>query len=71
MWPCARSATGEDGADASFAGMNATFTNISGEEQLIDAVQRCWASLFGPRVVTCKTAAGSPPTRRWRWWFSR
>ena len=43
------SATGEDGADASFAGMNSTFTNISGEDELIDAVQRCWASLFrGP-----------------------
>ncbi|MGV1087642.1 MAG: phosphoenolpyruvate synthase [Mycobacterium sp.] len=52
------SATGEDGADASFAGMNATFTNISGEEQLIDAVQRCWASLFGPRVVTYRASRG-------------
>ena len=46
------SATGEDGADASFAGMNATFTNVCGEQELIDAVQRCWASLFSPRVVT-------------------
>ncbi len=52
------SATGEDGADASFAGMNATFTNICGEEQLIDAVQRCWASLFGPRVVTYRASRG-------------
>lgn len=52
------SATGEDGADASFAGMNATFTNISGAEQLIDAVQRCWASLFGPRVVTYRASRG-------------
>lgn len=52
------SATGEDGADASFAGMNATFTNISGEEGLLDAVQRCWASLFGPRVVAYRTSRG-------------
>ncbi len=52
------SATGEDGADASFAGMNATFTNICGEAQLIDAVQRCWASLFGPRVVTYRASRG-------------
>ena len=65
------SATGEDGADASFAGMNSTFTNISGEDELIDAVQRCWASLFGARVVATGPAAGSPPTRRWRWWSSR
>ncbi len=52
------SATGEDGADASFAGMNSTFTNICGEEQLIDAVRRCWASLFGPRVVTYRASRG-------------
>jgi pyruvate,water dikinase len=52
------SATGEDGADASFAGMNATFTNISGEAELIDAVQRCWASLFSPRVVTYRASRG-------------
>ena len=52
------SATGEDGADASFAGMNATFTNISGEDCLVDAVQRCWASLFSPRVVTYRASRG-------------
>lgn len=52
------SATGEDGADASFAGMNATFTNISGEPELIDAVLRCWASLFGARVVAYRASRG-------------
>jgi pyruvate, water dikinase len=52
------SATGEDGNDASFAGMNATFTNISGDDALIDAVQRCWASLFSPRVVTYRASRG-------------
>jgi pyruvate,water dikinase len=52
------SATGEDGADASFAGMNATFTNISGEDELLDAVQRCWASLFAPRVVAYRASRG-------------
>lgn len=52
------SATGEDGNDASFAGMNATFTNISGDDDLIDAVQRCWASLFSPRVVTYRASRG-------------
>jgi pyruvate,water dikinase len=50
------SATGEDGRDASFAGMNATITNVSGEQQLIDAVQECWASLFSPRVVTYRAS---------------
>lgn len=52
------SATGEDGADASFAGMNETFTNVRGEADLIDAVQNCWASLFGPRVVSYRASRG-------------
>jgi len=52
------SATGEDGADASFAGMNETFTNVSGEQNLIEAVQHCWASLFGPRVVAYRASRG-------------
>ena len=50
------SATGEDGRDASFAGMNATITNVSGEEALIDAVLRCWMSLFSPRVITYRAS---------------
>ena len=50
------SATGEDGRDASFAGMNATITNVSSEQQLLDAVQECWASLFSPRVVTYRAS---------------
>lgn len=52
------SATGEDGRDASFAGMNRTITNVSGEDALIDAVQRCWASLFTPRVLTYRSSRG-------------
>ena len=52
------SATGEDGADASFAGMNETYTNIRGESELIEAVQNCWASLFGPRVVSYRASRG-------------
>jgi pyruvate,water dikinase len=52
------SATGEDGADASFAGMNETFTNVRGEKELIDKVGACWASLFGPRVVAYRASRG-------------
>lgn len=52
------SATGEDGADASFAGMNETYTNIRGEAALIEAVGNCWASLFGPRVVSYRASRG-------------
>ena len=50
------SATGEDGRDASFAGMNATITNVSGDDGLIDAVLRCWMSLFSPRVITYRAS---------------
>ncbi|GAA5152294.1 MULTISPECIES: phosphoenolpyruvate synthase [Amycolatopsis] len=45
------SATGEDGADASFAGMNATFTNTTGETAVLERLVDCWASAFSPRVV--------------------
>lgn len=57
------SATGEDGRDASFAGMNRTFTNVSGEAELVDAVLQCWMSLFSPRVITYRASrdvAGDP-----------
>jgi len=52
------SATGEDGRDASFAGMNQTVTNVAGEGALIDAVKTCWASLFSPRVITYRASRG-------------
>lgn len=52
------SATGEDGRDASFAGMNKTITNVAGVDALIDAVQSCWASLFTPRVLTYRSSRG-------------
>lgn len=52
------SATGEDGRDASFAGMNQTVTNVAGEAALLDAVVTCWASLFSPRVITYRASRG-------------
>lgn len=52
------SATGEDGRDASFAGMNRTLTNIAGGGDLVDAVAQCWASLFSPRVITYRASRG-------------
>lgn len=45
------SATAEDLPEASFAGQQATFLNIEGEDDVVDAVQRCWASLFGARAI--------------------
>ncbi|HEY7719932.1 MAG TPA: phosphoenolpyruvate synthase [Pedococcus sp.] len=45
------SATAEDSASTSFAGMNETFTNVSGPDELATRVVDCWASLWSPRVV--------------------
>lgn len=45
------SATAEDLPEASFAGQQATFLNISGEANLVEAVRKCWASLFTPRAI--------------------
>ncbi|WP_375481426.1 phosphoenolpyruvate synthase [uncultured Mycobacterium sp.] len=52
------SATGEDGRDASFAGMNRTITNVTGADALVEAVTRCWESLFTPRVITYRATRG-------------
>ena len=52
------SATAEDTASASFAGMNETFLHIRGVEDLIDAVRRCWASLFGARTIFYRAKRG-------------
>lgn len=45
------SATAEDLPGASFAGQQDTYLNIQGEEALLDAVKRCWISLFTDRAV--------------------
>ncbi|MFW6109905.1 MAG: phosphoenolpyruvate synthase [Patescibacteria group bacterium] len=37
--------------NASFAGQQETFLNIKGEEDLLDAVKHCWASLFSARSL--------------------
>jgi len=44
------SATAEDLADASMAGQYETFLGVEGEQQVIDAVAKCWASLDSQRV---------------------
>ena len=52
------SATAEDLAYASFAGQQDTYLNIVGADALIDAVRRCWASLWTDRAVSYRTANG-------------
>ncbi|MDO8740096.1 MAG: PEP/pyruvate-binding domain-containing protein [Candidatus Woesearchaeota archaeon] len=45
------SATAEDLPDASFAGQQETFLNVKGEKEVLEAVQKCFASLFTPRAI--------------------
>lgn len=45
------SATAEDLPTASFAGQHETYLNIQGEEHLLDACKRCFASLFTDRAI--------------------
>ena len=52
------SATAEDTESASFAGMNETFLNVRGEASVLDAVRRCWGSLFGARTIFYRAKRG-------------
>jgi pyruvate,water dikinase len=45
------SATMEDTEEASFAGMNRSFLNVRGEDELAEKVKDVWASLYSPRVI--------------------
>ena len=45
------SATAEDLPDASFAGQQDTFLNVRGEAAIMDAIRRCWVSLFTDRAI--------------------
>jgi len=52
------SATAEDLPEASFAGQQETFLNVLGDDDLLDAVQRCWASLYGARAIYYRAKQG-------------
>jgi pyruvate, water dikinase len=52
------SATAEDLPEASFAGQQETFLNVVGEEALLDACRRCYASLFTDRAIAYREAHG-------------
>ncbi|HEY3127201.1 MAG TPA: PEP/pyruvate-binding domain-containing protein, partial [Candidatus Limnocylindria bacterium] len=45
------SATAEDLPEASFAGQQDTILDVEGDDALLDAVRRCWASLWNERAV--------------------
>ncbi len=52
------SATAEDLPDASFAGQQDTFLNVHGDESLLDACRRCFASLFTDRSIHYRLERG-------------
>lgn len=52
------SATAEDLPDASFAGQQETYLNIQGNGDLLLAIQRCWASLYGARAIYYRAKQG-------------
>ncbi|MET0233310.1 MAG: PEP/pyruvate-binding domain-containing protein [Kibdelosporangium sp.] len=52
------SATAEDLPFASFAGQQDTYLNVVGGEAVLDAVRRCWASLWTDRAVSYRAGNG-------------
>jgi pyruvate,water dikinase len=52
------SATAEDLPDASFAGQQETFLNVRGEDELVEKVRECFASLFTNRAISYRVDKG-------------
>jgi pyruvate,water dikinase len=52
------SATAEDLPDASFAGQQETYLNISGADNVISSVKECYASLFTDRAIFYRVQKG-------------
>jgi pyruvate,water dikinase len=54
------SATAEDTAQFSFAGMFESFLNVRGRRELLERVRSCWASTFHARVLYYRLKQGMP-----------
>jgi len=54
------SATCEDTAEFSFAGMFESVLGVRGHDVLADAIRRCWASTFGARVLYYRLSRNMP-----------
>jgi len=52
------SATAEDLPEASFAGQQDTFLNIQGYGEVLEAIKRCWASLWTARAISYRARQG-------------
>lgn len=57
------SATAEDLPEASFAGQQETYLNVSGADELLEATKKCWASLWTARAIGYRARQGIPPER--------
>ena len=57
------SGTAEDLKEISFAGQQDTFLNIRGYENIVEAVQKCWASLFSDRAIIYRNKNGFDNTK--------
>jgi len=55
------SATAEDLPEASFAGQQDTFLNVDGYGEVLEAVKRCWASLWTARAIGYRARQGIGP----------
>lgn len=56
------SGTAEDMGEASFAGLYDTYLDIRGADDVVDAVRRCWASLWTPRCAYYRNRLGLDPS---------
>ena len=52
------SATAEDLPNASFAGQQETYLNITGADKVLEATQKCWASLWTARAIGYRARQG-------------
>jgi len=52
------SATAEDLPEASFAGQQETYLNVSGADELLEATKKCWASLWTARAIGYRARQG-------------
>jgi pyruvate,water dikinase len=55
------SATGEDSAEATFAGQQETYLWVRGAEAVCDAVRKCWISLYSPTALAYRARLGEQP----------
>jgi pyruvate,water dikinase len=52
------SATAEDLPEASFAGQQETYLNVSGAEEVLEATRKCWTSLWTARAISYRARQG-------------